>query len=355
VLLHGEFDQVEPLAAAALEIGRRIEPENAEGIHSSLMFWLRRDQGRIGELLEPMHAFASQYPHLSRTMKCGLALIYAELDRKEDAEREFQALIDYEFKNIQREDPLTWHVSLARAAETCCYLNHPHAAELYQLLLPFARRNIVVLMASTCIGSASRHLGLLATMLGRWPEAERHFNDALAMHAKLRARPLIARTQHDYARMLVARNAPGDRAQALDLLDTAAATARALGMQSLLDKVLASQAAINAEPCLSTPDNKNVPAEVTARETGGDDPLFRQEGEYWSLGWQGKVSRLRNSKGLHYISVPRARAARAGSKRAATAYWRERRRSAARREGQGRLQAPAGRIARGTRRGAAFQ
>ena len=45
-------------------------------------------------------------------------------------------------------------------------------------------------------------------------------------------RPWLAHTQHDYARTLLARNATGDRERAVDLIGSALATYRELGMDS---------------------------------------------------------------------------------------------------------------------------
>jgi hypothetical protein len=46
------------------------------------------------------------------------------------------------------------------------------------------------------------------------------------------ARPWLAHTEHDYARMLRARNGRGDRERAERLLDAARKTYRELGMNS---------------------------------------------------------------------------------------------------------------------------
>ena len=46
------------------------------------------------------------------------------------------------------------------------------------------------------------------------------------------ARPWLAHTANDYARMLSARNGPGDRERAQTLLDTARQTYHELGMES---------------------------------------------------------------------------------------------------------------------------
>ena len=60
-----------------------------------------------------------------------------------------------------------------------------------------------------CDGSASHYLGMLAATMERWDDAEQHFQEALAMNARIGARPWLAYTQHQYARMLLARHQPG--------------------------------------------------------------------------------------------------------------------------------------------------
>jgi hypothetical protein len=50
------------------------------------------------------------------------------------------------------------------------------------------------------------------------------------MHERMGARPWTARTQLDYAGMLLERDASGDRERARELLAAALATAREIGM-----------------------------------------------------------------------------------------------------------------------------
>ena len=61
------------------------------------------------------------------------------------------------------------------------------AATLYQLLLPYAGHTVVIGNAVACHGALSRYLGALATTLERWDEAAQHFEDALAMNARMGA------------------------------------------------------------------------------------------------------------------------------------------------------------------------
>jgi hypothetical protein len=64
----------------------------------------------------------------------------------------------------------------------------------------------------------------------RWDDAELHFEQALEANARMGARPWLARTQLDFARMLLARDETGDRERAQELRDKAVATYRDLGM-----------------------------------------------------------------------------------------------------------------------------
>ena len=101
------------------------------------------------------------------------------------------------------------------------------APELYELLAPYARRNVVIGRAASCNGSASRPPGVLAAVMGEWAWAERHLADALAMHVAMGARPFVARTQLAWGEMELAR---GAMERAGELLADAIVTADALGM-----------------------------------------------------------------------------------------------------------------------------
>jgi len=70
-------------------------------------------------------------------------------------------------------------------------------------------------------------------------EAEGHFEEALEMNARMGAKPYLAHTQHEYARMLLARGNAGNREKAMSLLEEALAISRELGMESLEEKALA--------------------------------------------------------------------------------------------------------------------
>jgi hypothetical protein len=87
--------------------------------------------------------------------------------------------------------------------------------------------------AACVTGPVAFYLGLLATTIGDWPDAETHFAAAAATHERIGAPTWLARTRLEWARMLLASQQPGDAERAHDLLDQALATARELGLANI--------------------------------------------------------------------------------------------------------------------------
>ena len=84
-------------------------------------------------------------------------------------------------------------------------------------------------------GPVSRGLGLLAALMERWDDAERHFRDSLAQSEKMGHRPALAQTRVNYADMLLRRDAAGDRKRATGLLQEALDAAQEIGMAKLIE------------------------------------------------------------------------------------------------------------------------
>jgi tetratricopeptide (TPR) repeat protein len=231
--LQGRLEDFEALAHEALALGLEDHAEMATHTFGAHMLSLRGEQGRLGELVDAVRSFAEQHP-AHPAWRCPLALVYAKLDRRDDARRELEALARHDFTDLPRD--YMWLICIADLSEAVALIEDArHAEPLYQLLLPFADRCIVV-DGPICVGSAARPLGLLAAALGRFDAAARHFEDALKMNAKIRSWLWVAHTQHDYAHTLLLRDQPGDRDTALTLLDAALVTADRLGLKALADK-----------------------------------------------------------------------------------------------------------------------
>ena len=198
------------------------------------MFTLRREQGRLREAEPLLHHFL-QAPESARAWWPGLALLYSELGYTEKARAQFDQLAKSDFAEVPRD--ANWLLSTSYLADVCASLrDSTHAMTLYELLFPYREINLVAHLRA-CYGSVSRYLGALKTTMARWDEAERHFEAALAMNSAMGARPWLAHTQYQYARMLLTRDQAGDSDRAAMLLKEALATARELGMGALEQRI----------------------------------------------------------------------------------------------------------------------
>jgi tetratricopeptide (TPR) repeat protein len=244
-LMQGRFEDSERFAQQALTFGQRVQTEAATGIFGLQMFALRREQGRLREV-EPVVRVFLQQNSAAAAWRPGLAVIYSELGLTVDARAEFENLAQHDFADLPRD--AVWMGTLTYFVDICAFLGDRARAEiLYQILLPFAGYNVVVANGAACYGALSRYLGTLANTLERWDDAARHFEDALAMNTRMDARPWLARTQEQYATMLLARHQSGDRDKAADLLGAALATARELGMSALEERITSATSAMKPD------------------------------------------------------------------------------------------------------------
>jgi class 3 adenylate cyclase len=236
-LLEGRFEEAERLMQEAVALGQQVGTEGAVLMFGAQLADVRHLQGRLAEVEPLVRGQAEQYPNIM-IYRCSLPWIHSEIGRLEDARLGFEELARNDFADLPRD--ANWLIGIYLLTELCDTLgDSARAGVLYDLLLPYARRNILTGTPALCTGSASRQLGMMAALMGRYDDAERHFEEALPFDKKMNARPWVAHTQYQYAKMLVARDAPGDRPKALALLQEALATAQELGMVKIIERGLA--------------------------------------------------------------------------------------------------------------------
>jgi hypothetical protein len=120
---------------------------------------------------------------------------------------------------------------------------------------------------------------MIASLLGRWDDADAHFETAWRGAERLGARSLRPRILYERARSLAARGSPD-----AGLVAEAARLATELGADGLRQRIDAL--------------GEEQPAPADAAEI-----VFRREGEFWAIGYAGDVVRLRDVKGFHYVAV----------------------------------------------------
>ena len=226
-LFVGRLKDAEELVEQAVEIGGRAQPAEAIPVHRLQRYALCDLRGGLEEVEQAIREVAAEYP--ARPMfRCALAHIHARLGRLQEAERTLHDLGRHDFSGLPFDQE--WLLGMSLIAETCALMDDTGCAPIvYRLLLPWARLNAAD-HPEGMRGSISRYLGLLATTMARWNEAEGHFDDALEANERMGARPWLAHTQRDYARMLLARDAAGDGERAKEFLSHARATYEELGV-----------------------------------------------------------------------------------------------------------------------------
>ena len=114
----------------------------------------------------------------------GLDLRVDEL-RPDEAEAIVRELVSHDLGDWHVDEQ--WFISVCLLAETCGLLGFAEpAADLYALIEPYAGHNAVA-VPEMATDSAGRPLGVLAVLLGRYEDAERHFADAIAMNERMGA------------------------------------------------------------------------------------------------------------------------------------------------------------------------
>ena len=111
------------------------------------------------------------------------------------------------------------------------------AEVLYDLAAPYAGHNATLGLA-TFLGAVDHWLGVLAGVAGRYTEAARHLEAALARHRDMGSRPMTALTEQAYGRVLTLRGEAADAERARGLTASARRTADELGLAAIRDRPL---------------------------------------------------------------------------------------------------------------------
>jgi len=222
-LLEGNLADAETWIDEAFARGSRAVEWTAGVCYRLQLYALRHDQGRLDEIEELIRRSVVEYPTYP-IFRCVLAHMTALLGQTSESQATLDALAEDDFAALPFDEE--WLVAVCFLAETIRLLGDAaRAAFLYAQLLPFADR-VGVIYTEISTGSVSRYLGLLASTISRWDEAERHFKDALEMNRRIGAGAFLAATRRDYAEMLLQRNGDGDAEDARRLLEQALANSR---------------------------------------------------------------------------------------------------------------------------------
>jgi class 3 adenylate cyclase len=233
-LLGGRFAEADALIDQAQQLGERSASAEVTTTAVAQRFLVRMEQSRLEELRPALQEIAAAHPE-NGVYLCLLARLECEAGNDAAAGAMLELLARDQWATVRRN--IESLLAMALLAETAALLAHEeHAAELDHLLAPYGSL-IAVAGHFFPMGAMSRYMGMLAAVLSRLDEAARRLEDAAATNAAIGARPWVAHAKADHARVLLTRQAPGDRECACDLLRDARATYQQLAMTASAAKV----------------------------------------------------------------------------------------------------------------------
>ena len=162
--------------------------------------------------------------------------MYLNSGRREEARAHYERLVECRESGIPENEQ--WAIAACMLSEMCVALqDHRNAEWMYRLLLPGLNQYCVIGMSVAVYGCIARRLGLLATELASWDDAEEHFLRALQLEERSDCPPSTAQVLYDHSRMLRLRGRPQDIVRARNLMERSMLIAKGIGMSALCRKL----------------------------------------------------------------------------------------------------------------------
>ena len=277
-MLRGEFTEAENFAQRSLALGDKVGDVNIRLSHYVQMMILRAVQGRAQETAGYLKLVAGWVPYEIDRMHVGMLCLAGN---RSGAEQALAAI----WRGRHGVPPAFWMSTAIGMALLAAHGAASREAEaIYDLLRPYERRwALAGRDAVAPAGPVAYYLGLLAASLSRYDAATEHFEVAISAADQMGARPFLALAQGAYGALLAQRGASVDHRRATELLADALQAAEELGMNQLREEVVAARAALPSDAC-----NQHA-------------AVFCIEGEYWTIGFERTVVRMKDAVGLHYL------------------------------------------------------
>jgi tetratricopeptide (TPR) repeat protein len=230
LLMMGSFEEAGIASQHFLELGDRVKDRNAPqsfGAHLVLRRW---EENTLEEVIPALKLLIADNQKIL-AWKCVLVFCLSELKHTE-SQLVFEALAQDGFEKIPQNE--TWAIAMSMlsiAAINLCDCDR--ANQLYKLSLPGRAHFTIVGYGVMSFGSRARELGNLASLMGRFEEAEEHFELAVTQNRKTGAAPWVAHSQFDYAKMLARQRDPAHTGRIRELVADAQQAANTLGMVRL--------------------------------------------------------------------------------------------------------------------------
>jgi len=223
-LAAGDPERAEALSDQALAIGTDCGQPDALSFYGSQMVIVRHQQGRLEELVSIIESVAAETGMAG--YRGALALTFLEAGREGEAVALLDAAASDGFDSLMM--GIGWLEAITAYAQVAIELHHQgSAALLFDLLAPY--HDQVGFNGLMPLEPVAMYLGALASVLGRYDQAEALFIESAQLGERTGARFSLARNDLLLGRMLVERNEAGDAERARARLSAARDAARTNG------------------------------------------------------------------------------------------------------------------------------
>jgi len=310
-ITEGQFAAAERLIDEACTIGQRVDAQVADPYRILQQITLLYLRGEISSAEPALRALVAEYPDVALTH----AVLATSCVASGSVSKARDALSWFEWAELRAVPGFFGLFTFSFMAEAAALSgDEARARVIYWLLTPYAQEHAAMGWGGGMLGSISHYLGLLAGVYNQFSDASRHFEDALAMNRRMNAPALVAITQRRYAEMLLKRNHRGDYSYAKDMLQKANTTFESLQMNGHRDATCAIlsyylSTSGSSERMRVADDRAGVlasdptPSCSAVSADGSMECVFRRETDYWTIAFEGRVIRLRNTRGLQLLSL----------------------------------------------------
>ena len=288
-LLRGDLGEADRLCSRAAALGAEAGSANAVMLSGTQLTAIRFERGQFEELLQVLEAELGAHEWM-RELPIAIALgplMALGRGRRDQARAQLHRLAAERFAFVPVDSE--WLSTLSGISMAVLMLeDRVSAAAMYEALSPQSGRMVVDGIAASCLDPVDYLLGRLALVLGRLDQAAGHLRAAVAQVRRLGAPLLEAHAQH----------ALGAAVEASD---------PQLGRGLRRDAEAVLRAACAAPTYVLAARTAAVPPESDGPTGDARTGVFRREGTWWTLTFEGRTVRLPDAKGLHDLRYLLAR------------------------------------------------
>ncbi|HEX5064814.1 MAG TPA: AAA family ATPase [Myxococcota bacterium] len=292
-LWRGRFASAERKIAQAFELGRLAGMRNAQALFAVQMFYLREQQGRLAELRPALQEMAERNPQV-RSLPLTVPLSAVQEGDELLARSTFEPLASHDFADVPHD--LDWLPVMTAHARIAAWLrDRPRCERLLAILRPYAAWCITLPYGQYWDGSMALCLARMESVLGRADDARAHFRDALELHRRAGALPLVAHTLHDFGAFEAE---AGRRETALPLLREALALFERLEVPLFARRSEAALAQLDAREPVTTASRRG-----SARSERSGTARFERAGTRWDVVYAGRHAAVEHRKGMSDLAM----------------------------------------------------